>query len=74
MAFNFKTSDEKITLHPDPHVREYQIHEMTSSEYWKFLMQYGRRKMTKPEWEIRHGKKKREERQRYEFYIETKFG
>ena len=40
---------ERITLHPDPDIREYQIREMTSWEYWKFLMQDGRRKMTRTE-------------------------
>ena len=57
---------EIITLHPDPDIRVFQICEMT---YWKFLMQNGQRKMTRTEWQIWDGKKRREEKQQYEFFL-----
>ena len=63
----------RITLHPDPDFRECQIREMSSQEYKKFLMQDGRRKMTRAEWQMWNGKKRREEKQRYELYLDTKF-
>ena len=67
-----KRSDLK--LHPDPGIREYQIGQLSASEYWKYIMRHGQRKMTKNEWQMWDGKKKREERARYLEWREIKFG
>ena len=65
---------QKFQLHSDPDFRDYQIRQFTSSEYWKYIMRFGKRKMTKDEWEIWNGKKQREEKMKNDYYFEIKYG
>ena len=54
---------------PNPYYMEYQIREFTASEYWKYIMRFGKRKMTRDEWEIWSGKRQWQEEHRYENYL-----
>ena len=67
-----KRSD--LELHPDPGIRDYQIGQLTANEYWKYIMRYGERKMTRDEWKMWRSKKNREEKRRNDLYFEIKFG
>ena len=79
MSLLFSNKEEEITevettrsdfeLSSDPITRDYQIGEFTASEYWRYIMRFGKRKMTKDEWRVWDGKKQREEKQRYENYL-----
>ena len=57
---------EETTSKPNPY--------FTASEYWKYIMRFGRRKMTRDEWEIWNEKKQQEEKARYKEWREIKFG
>ena len=64
----------ELDLHPDPGIRDYQITQLTANEYWKYVMRYGEKRMTKNEWRIWRSKKDKEEKQRNDDYFEIKFG
>ena len=69
-----ETLVKEIELSSDPIVRDYQMRQFTASEYWKYIMRFGRRKMTRDEWEIWNEKKQQEEKARYKEWREIKFG
>ena len=66
--------DTEVYLHPDPDIREYQLPQLTSNQYVKYLMRNGYKKMTRTEWKFWHDKKRKEEKWRSEYYFEMKYG